>query len=355
MKKQLLSRKRLTSLLYSLLMILLYINVGWGQQVIGSFTYMDGGFEGQTPTITLSSKVSTTAWTVSATSSSTTRAIISDPIVARTGNKYASHTTTASNIRLQSPSTATAGAGPAVSTSYTVQYYIKTATDPATGLNRGGIYNDATNSSMVVSTIVGGWSSNVWTKAYSTITTNATQITPYAATGFGAVRSFVAGRYLYDDFVIYPGAYDSTVPNSPNTPTVSGTTVSWSADAGGVDGGGYVVVRYASLPNADNDPNENGIYAVGNTTTNGTAALSGTVVYVGTSTSFTDGVAGAVSGSDYYKIYAVDKAFNYSTEITGTAVPAGTPLITSTPATPLTGFTYVQGSGPSSVKQTAIE
>ena len=34
MKKQLLSRKRLTTLFYSLLMILLYINVGWGQTVV---------------------------------------------------------------------------------------------------------------------------------------------------------------------------------------------------------------------------------------------------------------------------------------------------------------------------------
>ena len=106
-----------------------------------------------------------------------------------------------------------------------------------------------------------------------------------------------------------------------------------------------MVVRYSTLPQPDNDPNQNGIYAVGNTITNGTGSLVGTVVYLGTGTSFTDAVAGSTSGSDYYKVYAVDKAFNYATEITATAVVSSTPTITSSSEL-LTGFNYT-GVGPS--------
>jgi hypothetical protein len=118
-----------------------------------------------------------------------------------------------------------------------------------------------------------------------------------------------------DDFVVYAGALDVTAPDAPTAITIGGANVSWTAPVTGVDGGGYVVVRYATSPNADNDPNQNGIYAVGNTITNGTGSLIGTVAFVGTATSFTDSEAGA-----YYKVYTVDKAFNYSAEGTlGTA------------------------------------
>ena len=318
------------SLFCSICFLLLGTNLSWGQQVIGSFPYMDGGFEGQTPTTTLSSTVSTSAWTVSSTGNSSTRSIINDASAARTGNKYANHVTTSTTVRLQSPSTVTQGTGPAVSTQYTVQYYFKTATDPTTGLNAGGIYNDGSNSRMAASTIVGAWSSTTWTKAYSTITTNATQITPYAATGFGAVRTAIASSNLYDDFVIYPGAYDSTGPTVVSTPTVaiaSATTfnVGWTASADS-DKSGYMVVRYSANPssNALAIPNLNGIYAVGNTITNGSA--TGTVVHIGptATTSFTDTVAdtGVVY---YYRIFTVDKAFNYSSPVDVASLVDNTP------------------------------
>jgi len=331
MNKLLFNKTRFLNLICSILFLLLGMNASWGQtQTLGSFPYMDGGFEGQTATTLMSSSVSTIAWTVSNTGNSSTRSIISDAATARTGNKYASHTTISNNIRLQSPSTATAGAGPAVNTSYTVQYYFKTSTDPVTGLNAGGIYNDGTNSKMAASIIVGTWSSTSWTKGYSTITTNATQITPYAATGFGAVRTPVttSNNNLYDDFVIYPGAYDNTAPSAAPSATVtipSATTfnIGWTASTDS-DKTGYMVVRYTVNPSANTlaVPNVNGIYAVGNTIPNGSA--TGTVAYIGTGTSFVDTVS-STSTQFYYRIFTVDKAFNYSAPLDLTTVVDTTP------------------------------
>lgn len=351
MKKQLFSHKRLLPLFYSLC-LMFCVNLGWGQQqTIGSFPYMEGGFENYAAS-TLSNVLSPTVWSVSSNSNSTVKAILSNVAVARTGSKYVSHTTIATGQRLQSPTTAIAANAPVPSTNYTVQYYYNTTTEQTASL-QGIIYNDASNNKNGLLTST--YSSGTWVKGTYTATINAAAVV--ASTNFAGVRHVAAttSNVLIDDFVVYAGAVDNTDPVGPTSPIVSGLNVSFTASTN-VDGGGYIVVRYASLPNADNDPNVNGIYGVGNTITNGTAALSGTVVYVGTDTSFTDGVAGSTSGSDYYKIYTVDKAFNYSKtdEITGTAVVAGSPLITSTPVVPLTGFTYSQGSGPSAVKQTVI-
>ena len=50
----------------------------------------------------------------------------------------------------------------------------------------------------------------------------------------------------------------NTAPDSPIAPVVNGLNVGWTAPVSGVDGGGYMVVRYSSNPNNDNDPNVNG-------------------------------------------------------------------------------------------------
>ena len=120
------------------------------------------------------------------------------------------------------------------------------------------------------------------------LTTLSTAVT---SAGLAIIGRSAAGSFDIDDVVIYAGAADVTAANSPgtvtvNNPTISSLDVSWVAASGGVDGGGYVVVRYDTNPNVDNDPNQNGIYAIGNTTTNGTGALVGTVAYIGTGTSF---------------------------------------------------------------------
>lgn len=245
---------------------------------------------------------------------------------------------------MQSPTATTL----ATSTQYTVQYYFKASVSPYAYLTGAIYFSSANSTNLILTKTPSVFEADKWIKGTATFTSTATAATPR----FGAPRingvTNTTDIINVDDFVVYAGAVDNTAPDAPSVPAVTGLNVSWTAAAGGVDGGGYVVVRYPSEPNVDgtNDPNQNGIYAVGNTITNGTGALTGTVVYVGTATSFTDGVAGSSSGNDYYKIYTVDKAFNYSNEVTGKQ-DASAPVITATPST-LTGFNYTQGSGPSS-------
>ncbi|MFZ4106736.1 hypothetical protein, partial [Flavobacterium sp.] len=119
MNKLLSNKKRFTNLIFSMFLLLLGFNVSWGQtQTIGSFPYMEGGFENYAAS-TLNGTLSTAVWSVSSNTNSTTKAILNNAAVARTGSKYASHTTqVATNIRLQSPTTATAANAPAPNTTY---------------------------------------------------------------------------------------------------------------------------------------------------------------------------------------------------------------------------------------------
>jgi hypothetical protein len=338
-------RRIAVSRLLSLLVLLLIgTQMSWGQQVIGQFPTMDGGFEGQTLTTAIGAVPAagnaSTAWTLDSNSSTTVRSIISNSSVARSGNKYISHTTSSGKY-LQSPS-ATALAS---NTKYIVQYWMKSssATVPVAG-PLGSIWT-ATGTKVTASgTFPVAYAASTWVKLTAVVSLGA--FTSTLPAPFAGMRTS-SYDCLYDDFVVYVAdnqttpVYDSTLPDSPATASVTvvtGTTlnVAWTAPGTGVDGGGYVVVRYAVNPSDDNDPNPNGIYAVNNTTSNGTGALTGTVRYVGTDISFVDSVSNSAD-SYYYKIYTVDKAFNYSTEVLATAYNASLPTITPSVST-LTGF-----------------
>ncbi|WP_396151058.1 beta strand repeat-containing protein [Flavobacterium sp.] len=341
MKKRLLNTKRLTQFVLSLCLILVSANTSWGQQVIGSFPYMDGGFEGQTGT--LGSSVTAGSWIRQAT---TNGASTINTTGARTGAKFANTTYTVitGNSRiLQSPNspstTPTDWPNVTTASAYTVQFWIKNSTGASIPVGVG-----STGGNYISPTIA--TNSGTWTMYTQTVTAVSTsQTTSYA----GVRIQNATANFDIDDFVVYLGAADNTPPAAATaaaTP-VNGTTVSWTAASGGVDGGGYMVVSYATNPNFDQDPNQNGIYAKNLSITNGTNGVSnpGTVVYIGTGTSFTDDVTGSSSGTNYYKIYTVDKAFNYSAELIATAVVSSTPAITSSAET-LTGFNYT-GTGPS--------
>jgi hypothetical protein len=314
MKKLLFNETRFLNLICSLLFVLLGVNASWGQtQTLGSFPHMDGGFEGQTATVAITGTSNATTWSVSSQSNSVTRSIVSGAS-ARSGSKYAEHTTnTSGGVRLQSP---TLAGSLSANTDYVVQYYYNTATNPTASGLQGAIYTNSKTSkaNAVATTFV----ASTWCKATAVCKVTATLDVTGTGDPFAAVRTSVlaASTHLYDDFVVYPGTtVDNTAPSVVTLPTAtiaSATTfnIGWTASAD-ADKTGYMVVRYSSNPaaNASAVPNVNGVYAVGNTIPNG--SITGTVAYIGVGTSFTDTVT-STGTQFYYRIFTVDKAFNYS-------------------------------------------
>ena len=290
-------------------------------QVIGEFPEMDGGMENQTADSTMNTAggsqagTPSTTWTVSSSSNAAVRDMTNDATLARTGNFSAAIAVTVgtNNLRLQSPSPT----DPTIQTDteYTVQYFYSAAVDPANDLDAGIYLNNTSGGVAGNTTDQSAFVPNTYTKTYRTITTGSLfNPSCWAVARLDGDDNGYTDTVRIDDFVIYSGAYDSTSSSAPTQAAYSNesgvATVSWSPPSDGVDGGGYVVLKYTSSPNDDNDPNQNGIYEHGNTTNNGTDSLVGTVVFVGTETSFTD----TYQAGNFYKIYAVDKAFNYSNE-----------------------------------------
>ncbi len=199
-------------------------------------------------------------------------------------------------------------------TAITIQYYRMVTNTPAAASNQVGVVRSSTE------TLQGSYSrptsANTWElRTYSPSSSTFTSLV-------GVIMSrgpATAGENIYiDDLCMYDGGLDSTAPNSPGALTVNGATassldLSWGAASGGVDSGGYLVVRYTANPAGTDDPNANGIYATNNAVA---GSVTGTVAYQGTGTSFTDSGL-ASSQAYYYKVYTYDKAYNYSAEVTG--------------------------------------
>ena len=294
MKKQLLNRKRLLQLALSLCLILVSANTSWGQQTIGSFPYMDGGFEGQSiGQISTVANGSANFWTKSAIGS--TSSIVANASLARTGVKYAigNLATGGSNRGLQTP------LGVSVVGSHVIQFYYRNY--PASTNIQAGIAT--VNGTIQVSSAT----STDWVKASFVVTSTALAST-YSYVG--RLNPTAAFSYDVDDVVVYSGTgLDETAPTmlasnpSVSLITSSQQTISWTASTD-ADFTGYMVVR--GLADPATPPKVNGIYAEGNA-----VAAGEQVVYMGNGTSFTD--LGLATGTTYfYRIYTVDKAFNYS-------------------------------------------
>jgi len=325
-------------------MLIISITIGnvYSQQVIGTFPNMNGGFESETAgnlsTNSLATGVTSTNWTVSQTAS-TTYLITNNSSTARTSNKYLTLGNTASaSRRWQSP---TAPDGNSVSgvqnaTAYVIQYYYRTSSATAItnlqtilNLDGGGTSITATNAPLT-------GTNNNWTKAVVTCTTGTSAVSPrYGVGGFRVSSNLTTINVDVDDYVVYAGtAVDETAPDPATgisfTPASYQIGVSWTAPVSGVDGGGYMVVRHTADPTTA--PNVNGIYAVGNT------IGSGTVVYIGTGTSFTD-VSLSTTTQYFYRVYTVDKAFNYSTALTGSSTTTAAGYATE-PTAQVTGLNF---------------
>jgi hypothetical protein len=323
---QFLKKFKFSSLMLLLAVITLALTERcYAQQVLGSFPVMDGGFESQSGTLaTLTTPVasSQTAYTrnninVNGTINTTG---------GRSSAKYLSVTTGSTGQGFYTP-TATL----AQNTSYVVQYYFKYTGSSNRNFTLSGTDNGGTNwGSGISASGVNGITN--WTKRTDVINSNN-----HSATSYGLIKANSAGggistAFDIDDYVIYAAAApDVTAPNdvtSPSATYISSSTlnINWTSPASGVDGGGYVIVRYTTDPATEPVPNANGIYLKGNSIGNGTVA------YIGTGTSFSDAGLNA-NTLYYYRAYSVDKAFNYSiapTVFTGMTTAVATPAVSIT-------------------------
>jgi hypothetical protein len=285
--------------------------IGLSQQIwaqTNSYLGLNGGFEGAATVVngTTNSTPVATNWT----KSTTTATIASETGTVRSGAKSMKVSSTSTTLcRVFSPSMTISSS----TTAWQVQYYRRSASTTATVENQTGNYRNGTeqaNGSYTKVSAANTWEKVTYSPSATTSATSAAAHMLVRATGGG-------GDTFYDDFVLYESAtIDNTAANAPGAFSFSGQTnssigVSWAAASGGVDGGGYLVVRGTTDPTTA--PNANGIYS----TTN--AIGSGTVVYQGTGLSFTD--SGLAAGTTYfYRVYTYDKAYNYSSATTGNSI-----------------------------------
>ncbi|MBI5218231.1 MAG: right-handed parallel beta-helix repeat-containing protein [Bacteroidia bacterium] len=298
--------KKSVLFLFALAVSLQYLIAQGTTQDIGEVPGISGGFEDMsaTPvsdnTAFTSGKTYWTRWDLDA--------YIYNSTGGRSGPKYMTLGESSSTSRLRSSTTGSDHI--ASNTQYVYQFYYK---------NTGNTNNlqvylqpDGSTTLGTGTNITAGNTSGVWTKTTGTVTSKTATPGDYGHFVF-RFSGASANNISIDDVCIYQGSQaDETAPGDPTDAVVDMETpfslfVQWSAPAGGVDGGGYMVVRGTADPQTA--PNANGIYATGN------AIGSGTVVYIGASTSFTDNGLSA-NTAYYYRVYALDKAFNYSGAVT---------------------------------------
>lgn len=300
----------------------LFTILGYAQTGIGFYSSHDGGFENHTSNLaggnSSNANLSTTFWTSSTVSNSVR---VLNNTGGRSGPKYVSIGSTNGTLKNFYTPQITAAFEP--NSTYQVQFWYKSASATALDASTIDLYVDNTSATQAPpigtkQSVTAGLSTNVtnWTKVAISIPTDATTAGNFGVVAFTLDAASAGYSLDLDDFVIYKAANeDTTPPNSPGTITAVGTlnggaNVNWENTNDGLDGGGYLVVRYAStLPSATDDPNQNGIYKFNN------AIGAGLVRYIGTANSFSD--TNLSPGINYYyKVYTVDKAFNYSTEST---------------------------------------
>ncbi len=328
---------------------LLCSNTIFSQQNIGAYPNIDAGFETQSSG-NLGTTQSSTAWTYVSSGSTQSRAITATGGYG--GPKFLSvgRGTTASNSSTTVNSNQVTNGTFLPNTKYIVQFHYRQNAlftgNPDTS-SFVFISFDGTSSGRRSASINLGTPPPNWTGFSSVVTTDASVQTSTGTCGINIknqlLPSPVAATIDVDNFVVYPAdnqvapVKDITAPNPVSGLTATGIPavidLSWSAPAGGLDGGGYVVIRFTADPTAltEPDPLQNAVYRAASSNTIGT---TGTVAYIGSANSFSDG--NTTPGTSYwYRVYAVDKAFNYSTAVATGPVTASSK----------TGF-YYDGSGP---------
>lgn len=311
----------------------------FAQQVLGSNGTIDAGFESQAAG-NLSSTQSTTAWSYVSSGNGQSRVITTTggyggPVFATIGKTTAATgTTTSSTYNSNQVGTPTFLADK----KYIIQFHYKASTgnaltpDPASYVF---ISSDGSSANRITTPITLG-TPTIWTKFTSVVTTNSSVQATTGTAGINIKTTVVGSATLVDldNFVVYPAddqttpVPDVTAPQAPTAFTATGNpavvNLAWNAPSGGTDNGGYVVVRFTSDPgpSLQPDPIQNAVYKANAANVIGT---TGQIIYVGDSTvtSFNDGAV-TVGTNYWYRIYTVDKAFNYS--VAATTVGPVTPL-----------------------------
>ena len=271
----------------------------------------DGGLEG---TATVDNSQTNPATAGKWTKNNTTQTIAEETTLVRSGSKSIrlyNSSTTARRVwtPLVSFGSKTAGV--------TIQYYRMITNSSSCQTNQIGVLraSESLQGTYDKPASINTWEKKTYSPASATFSSIAGVIMHRAVTAG-------AGDLYVDDLCIYDGSVDTVAPAIPGalavtTNSLTALDLSWTASAD-VDGGGYLVVRYAAAPAATDDPNANGIYATNNVVS---GSVNGTVVYQGDGLSFTD--SGLTTDQTYhYKLYAYDKAYNYATETEASGTPA---------------------------------
>jgi hypothetical protein len=294
-----------------------------------SYLGTSGGFEGDDIQVVNTQAFPTGGQAGKWTKANITQTIALQSTVTRSGMN-ALQVSNSSNVTLRRVYTPTFKA--VAGQKLVMQYYRRVSSTSNTQESLAEISRNGSNTSTYTQAAASvPASANTWEKV---VFSPATVIgADFTSTTWAAIqhRATGSGGDLYiDDVTVYAGTGEDIIPPNSVTGTAvmndgadpaSAINIIWNTPAGGIDGGGFMVVRYNVDPNADNDPNVNGIYAPGNVYNNGTGGLPGTIVYVGQETDITD--VDLSYGTQYwYKIYTYDKAYNYSNEVevTGTTI-----------------------------------
>ena len=314
--------KSIDSFLYCLLLVLSITITATAQQGTGSFTLTDGGFEGQ-PNASLANSlvnnVPTSLWSrYTPLKCANIHGIFK--LGARTGNYFLGLNDTLATGVANAISPALASGAVIGGQSYIVQFFYmaKDGIEMPSGQLTVGVSNaSGTSAKMTNYTPNAVTNPAVWLKSATPVvaTSGKAQGNGFIVFGLSGVANNNKKPIAIDDVVIYAGTtVDTVAPEIAGIVSIGNATsstldVSWGA-AADVDGGGYMVVRYPADPTGQLDPNPNGIYAVGN------KLGAGVVVYTGVDTFFTDKQLTAVTPY-YYRVYTVDKAFNYAASVVG--------------------------------------
>lgn len=296
----------------------------FAQQQIGLFPNIDGGFENQAAG-NISSTRDSKKWSFVVNGNGQIRNITTSGGYG--GGTYLSlgkSATASSGTTTTANSNEITNTNFAQNTLYIVQFYYRANAANATTPDAGSsifISTDGTSANRISKNITLG-TPTVWTKFTDTIRTNSTTQTSTGTYGI-TIRTPSLGTAAIvdiDNFIVYPadnatnGSPDITAPNTITNATASLSTpiqmgISWTAPTTGTDNGGYLIVRYNSTPSSNDNPLQNAVYAIGDTIAN---SNNGLVVYVGKNTSCIDSFGLSINNNYFYRIYTVDKAFNYS-------------------------------------------